>query len=87
MHIGNDVLLDREVATGWNDYPFDIPEADTQTGLVYVDVEQKLPNKDAFLAWEKAFFGFVPPPPEPTEEEPKPMAGPRPKRKPKVQHP
>ena len=83
MRIGDDVLLDREVTTGWNDYAFDIPEADTKTGLVYVDVDQQLPNKAAFLAWEKAFFGFVAPPPEPSEEQPEP----EPRPKPRAKHP
>lgn len=62
MHIGSHVLLDTKLTTDFADYPFEIPEADSRTGVVYVDVEQTLPNAQAFVGWEKAFIAFEPRP-------------------------
>ncbi|MDB4988854.1 MAG: hypothetical protein JWN04_4032 [Myxococcaceae bacterium] len=64
MRIGGHVVLDREITTSYADYTFDVPLAETHSGLFYVEVEQTLPRPGAFVAWEKAFFTFHNPPPE-----------------------
>lgn len=68
LHIGSHLLLDTKLTTEFADYPFDIPETESRTGMIYVDVEQMLPNKEAFVAWDKAWIAFLPRPPEDASE-------------------
>jgi hypothetical protein len=69
MRIAGKVVLDRAIGTAFADYEFTVPDEVAHAGLVVVEVEQKLPSKDAFVAWEHLFLGLskVDEPDEPEE--------------------
>ncbi|MDB4976243.1 MAG: hypothetical protein JWN48_4584 [Myxococcaceae bacterium] len=64
MSIDGHRVLDAKITTEFADYEFVLPVERASAGLHYVDVEQVLPNKDAFVAWHKAFLAFDNPRPE-----------------------
>ncbi len=71
MRAGGQWFFDQKIGTSYAGYPFKLPDSATSAGVVVVNVEQTLPHKDDFIAWDDMTLTLIdrrPPEERPVED-------------------